>query len=64
MSPTYVEIRRQRGVVLDRFESDVDPTDQDECIALLRRRARQLRRNASDLSIYVHEGRVKKTYKV
>jgi hypothetical protein len=50
---TDVEIRNRRNRLVERFASNVDPTDEEECIALLRRRAKELRINPSELSIQV-----------
>ena len=45
-----VEIRLH-GRTLERFVSDVDPDDEPECVALLRRRARELRRPVEGLTL-------------
>lgn len=47
-----VEIRA-RGRTIERFVSEVDPDDEQACVALLRRRARELRRPADGLSLRV-----------
>jgi hypothetical protein len=53
-----VEIRR-RGRRLEKFVSDVDPDDEIACVALLRRRASELRRPVSEL-LLVTRGRNKR----
>jgi hypothetical protein len=45
-----VEIRR-RGRRLEKFDSDVDPDDEIACVALLRRRAVELRRPVAELKL-------------
>ena len=50
---TDVEIRNQRNRLVERFSSNVDPTDEEECVALLRRRARELRLDVDDLTLRV-----------
>jgi hypothetical protein len=47
---SQVEIRRGRRVV-ERFLSDIDPDDESECIALLRRRARELAKPVEELTL-------------
>ncbi len=60
---TDVEIRNRRNRLVERFSSNVDPTDEEECIALLRRRAKDLRINASELTINVVVNRRWRTYR-
>jgi hypothetical protein len=45
-----VEIRF-RGRTVERFVSEVDPEDELECVALLRRRARELRKPVDGLTL-------------
>lgn len=47
-----VEIR-YRGRTVERFVGDVDPDDELECVALLRRRARELRKPLDGLTLRV-----------
>lgn len=48
-----VEIIAKRGHRLERFDADVVPEDEIACTALLRRRARELRRPAAELVLRV-----------
>jgi hypothetical protein len=50
---TEVEIRNYRNRVVERFSSEVDPNDEGACVALLCRRAKDLRLKASELSLHV-----------
>ena len=50
---TDVVIRGRRNRVVERFSSNIDPTDEEECVALLRRRARELRQDVSELTLNV-----------
>lgn len=44
------EVHR-RGRRIERFQSDVSPGDELGCVALLRRRARELRRPVEELTL-------------
>jgi hypothetical protein len=58
-----IEIRH-KGRQVERFSADVDPRDEIECVALLRRRARELRLPLERLSLVVWAPRVKRiTYR-
>jgi hypothetical protein len=62
---TNVEIKlvaKRRTV--ESFSSDVNPLDADECIELLRRRAKDLGFKPSELSLRAHNGRKKATYRI
>jgi hypothetical protein len=50
VSEVEVKWRHRR---LERFHSDVDHEDADECVALLRRRARELGRPVDQLTLRV-----------
>jgi hypothetical protein len=50
MSEVEVKWRHRR---LERFHSDVDHEDAEECVALLRRRARELGRPVDQLTLRV-----------
>lgn len=50
MSEVEIRWRHRR---LERFHSDVDPEDAEECISLLRRRSRELRRPVDQLTLRV-----------
>jgi hypothetical protein len=50
--------------VVERFSSNVDPADEEECIALLRRRAKELHQDLSDLSLHVVVKRRWRVYRV
>lgn len=60
---TDVEIRGKRNRLVERFSSDIDPADEQECIALLRRRARELRMDVSQLTLQVVVKRSWRTYR-
>ena len=45
-----IEIHR-RGRCIERFDSDVDPADELDCVTLLRHRARELRRPVEELTL-------------
>jgi hypothetical protein len=51
-----VEIRRN-GWRLERFSSDVDPEDEIACVALLRRRAEDLRKPVHELRLLTKDRR-------
>jgi hypothetical protein len=58
-----VEIR-QRARRLETFMSDVDPEDEVACVALLRKRAAELRKPAAELELRVKDRRKRtRTYK-
>jgi hypothetical protein len=59
---TDVEIRNRRNRLVERFSSNVDPADEEECIALLRRRAK-LRIDLAELSLSVVVNRRWRTYR-
>jgi len=61
---TDVVIRGRRNRQVERFSSNIDPADEEECIALLRRRARELRMDVSELSLHVLVKRRWRTYRV
>ncbi len=60
---TDVEIRNRRNRLVERFSSNVDPTDEEECVALLRRRAKELRIEVAELSLNVVVNRRWRTYR-
>ncbi len=49
---SQVEIRL-RGRRLEQFDADVDPEDEITCVALLRRRAVELRRPVGQLTLRI-----------
>jgi hypothetical protein len=59
---TITLVKKRRNV--DSFTSEVNPLDVDECVELLRRRAKQLGYKPSELSLYAQDGRKKARYKV
>lgn len=61
---TDVVIRGRRNRVVERFSSNVDPADEEECIALLRRRAKELHQDLADLSLHVVVKRRWRVYRV
>ncbi len=59
---TITLVKKRRKV--DSFTSEVNPLDADECVELLRRRAKQLGFKPAELSLYAQDGRKKAKYKV
>jgi hypothetical protein len=53
-----VEIR-YLGRRIEHFQSDIDPADEFECLALLKRRARELRRPVNKMVLVTWEPRRK-----
>jgi hypothetical protein len=53
---------RQRGRRVERFESDVDPTDEFACVALPKRRAREIRRPVEQLVLRTVDRRRRRWY--
>jgi len=50
--------------VVERFSSNIDPTDEEECIALLRRRAKELPQDLSELTLEVVVNRRWRSFRV
>lgn len=53
---------RYRGRRIERFDSDVDPADEFACVALLKRRAQELRRPAQQLVLRTVDRRKRRWY--
>jgi hypothetical protein len=53
---------RLRGRRIERFESDIDPADEFACVALLKRRARELRRPVEQLVLRTVDRRRRRWY--
>ena len=64
MERTQVEIRTRRGGLLERFHAELDPRDDAACVALLRRRARELRQRPESLELRARHGRHRATIRV
>jgi hypothetical protein len=60
---TEVRIKGKRNWLVERFTSNIDPADEEECVALLRRRARELRLDVNDLTLEVFVKRRPRTYR-
>lgn len=60
---TQIEVRRGSRV-LERFDSDLQANDVDGLVALLRRRAGQLRERPEQLELRARSGRHKSTVRV
>jgi hypothetical protein len=54
---TQFEVHDARKGRVEKFTSDVDPEDAVECVALLRRRARELRLPVEGLRLVTWAGR-------
>ena len=59
-----VEIHGKRHR-LEHFESDINPENEIECVALLRQRARELKRPIEELSLvtYAPRGKRRREYR-